>query len=493
MDVRETTEPAKEGKVKTLSEQLVSDPNSQVFASLSDMYREEGMMEEALAMCQAGLELHPRHVPGRLILARIHRDANRPLEARAVLEKVLSLEPGNPEALALLQAMEAKPEEPSPVVPVEELPEKPATLVSPVPPLVVQPLGADAGLEIIPEPPAAVEPPKEEGFKLVPWAEAATRTEAPPAMFEGPAPVVAMPEIERSRTDLSTGAFTKEGFVISHPIDMEFPKEELIAAPPASIEPPLKPPVMTEEVSLALVEEPVPPAPKEEEQPVRVVEIPAGVEVMLQEEALAPPVTFEEKPVGELPTLAFEESLFAAPTAPPEAPAPPPAEQEPGKPRKEVPLAEFMKSLSESEFLKATPAPLAPVAERAAAEPEVLSDEIRGEMEKALEDLLTLAEVEGAMIVNRDGLVLAERTRAGINAEEAAALAASIFETTLRSIERMHLGQLDRGIVETGSGRLYLTAMGDAMVVLLTRDDTKMGLVLMRMKKVVDRVRRVLG
>jgi predicted regulator of Ras-like GTPase activity (Roadblock/LC7/MglB family) len=274
---------------------------------------------------------------------------------------------------------------------------------------------------------------------------------------------------------------------------MEFPKEELITAPPASIEPPLKPPVMTEEAPLALVEEPAPPAPKEEEQPVRVVEIPAGVEVMLQEETQAPPATFEEKPVRELPTLAFEESLFAAPTAPPEAPAPPPAEEEPGKPRKEVPLGEFMKSLSESEFLKATPASLAPVAERAVTEPEVLSDEMRGEMEKALEDLLTLAEVEGAMIVNRDGLVLAERTRAGINAEEAAALGASIFETTLRSIERMHLGQLDRGIVETGSGRLYLTAMGDAMVVLLTRDDTKMGLVLMRMKKVMDRVRRVMG
>jgi predicted regulator of Ras-like GTPase activity (Roadblock/LC7/MglB family) len=489
MDVRETPEPAKEGKVKTLSEQLVSDPNSLVFASLADMYREEGMMEEALAMCQAGLELHPRHVPGRLILARIHRDANRPLEARAVLEKVLSLEPGNPEALALLQAMEAKPEEPSPVVPVEEISAKPATVVSPVPPLVVQPLGADAGLEIIPETPVAVEPPREEGFKLVPWAEAATRTEAPPAMFEGPAPVVAMPEIERSTTDLSPGAFAKEGFVISHPIDMEFPKEELITAPPASIEPP----VMTEEAPLALVEEPALPAPKEEEQPVRVVEIPAGVEVLLHEEALAPPATFEEKPVGELPILPFEESLFAAPSAPPEAPGPPPAEEEPEKPRKEVPLAEFMKSLSESEFLKATPAPLAPVAERAVTEPEVLSDEIRGEMEKALEDLLTLAEVEGAMIVNRDGLVLAERTRAGINAEEAAALGASIFETTFRSIERMHLGQLDRGIVETGSGRLYLTAMGDAMVVLLTRDDTKMGLVLMRMKKVMERVRRVLG
>jgi len=490
MDVRETPEPAKEGKVKTLSEQLVSDPNSLVFASLADMYREEGMMEEALAMCQAGLELHPRHVPGRLILARIHRDANRPLEARAVLEKVLSLEPGNPEALALLQAMEAKPEEPSPVVPVEELPAKPATLVSPVPPLVVQPLGSDAGLEIIPETPVTVEPPKEEGFKLVPWAEAATSTEAPPAMFEGPAPVVAMPEIERSTTDLSTGAFAKEGFVISHPIDMEFPKEELIAAPPASIEPPLKPLVMAEEAPLALVEEPALPAPKEEEQPVRVVEIPAGVEVLFHEEALAPPATFEEKPVGELPILPFEASLFAAPLAPPEAPGLPPAEEEPEKPRKEVPLAEFMKSLSESEFLKATPAPLA---EHAVTEPEVLSDEMRGEMEKALEDLLTLAEVEGAMIVNRDGLVLAERTRAGINAEEAAALAASIFETTLRSIERMHLGQLDRGIVETGSGRLYLTAMGDAMVVLLTRDDTKMGLVLMRMKKVMDRVRRVLG
>ncbi len=481
MDVGETIEPVKEGKVKTLSEQLVSDPNSLVFASLADMYREEGMAAEALAMCQAGLALHPRHVPGRLVLAKIHRDANQSLEARAVLEKVLSLEPGNPEALALLQELEAKHEGSSAIVPLGEPEAEPVVGVSPEPPVAVQPLGPSPGIEIASEAPVAVEPPKEEGFKLVPWAEAASGPEIPESFSEGQPAPIAMPEIERSTTDFLPGAVAKEGFVISQPIDIEFPKEEPLAVPPAPF---------------VLVEEPPGPAvpgSKEEEPPIKVVEVPAGVEILLQEEAPAPPgppTPFEKATTPEeMPSLPFEGGLFAAPAALPEAPA----EEVPEKPRKEVPLGEFMKSLSESEFLKASPAPLAPVAERPAAEPEVLSDEMRGEMEKALEDLLTLAEVEGAMIVNRDGLVLAERTRAGINAEEAAALAASIFETTLRSIERMHLGVLDRGIVETASGRLYLTAMGDATVVLLTRDDTKMGLVLMRMKKVMERVRRVLG
>jgi len=484
MDVGETIEPAKEARVKTLSEKLVSDPNSQVFASLADMYREEGMLEEAQAMCQAGLMLHPRHVPGRLVLAKIHRDANRPLEARTALEKVLALDPENAEALALLASEALKPEEPKPeelfaVVPLEG-PAPPSSAGSSPFQALVAPLEPSSELSIISEAtslgPAAdtgLSGP-EEGLKLVPWAEASVSEElrlTPP----GSEVEVVLPEIERTTTDLVPGDVAHEGFVITRPIDMEFPeeKEEVAALSPVVIERPSAPLL-----------------PKEEGKPITIVEVPTGMEILLHEELSAPPTQLEEKLATERFPLPVEGSVFAAPTEPFEAP---PVEEGLETTQKEVPLAEFMKSLSETEFLKSTPAQAIPLAERGPIETEILSDEMRGEMEKALEDLFSLAEVEGAMIVNRDGLVLAERTRGGINPEEAAALAASIFETTLRSIERMHLGQLDRGIVETNSGRLYLTAMGDSMVVLLTRDDTKMGLVLMRMKKVMERVRRVLG
>lgn len=480
MDVGETIEPAKEARVKTLSEQLVSDPNSQVFASLADMYREEGMLEEAQAMCQAGLMLHPRHVPGRLVLAKIHRDANQPLEARAALEKVLALDPENAEALALLASEALKPEESKPeelftVVPLEG-PAPPSSAGSSF----VAPLGPSSELSIIseatslgPATDTGLSGP-EEGLKLVPWAEASVSEELRPPP-PGSEVEVVLPEIERTTTDLVPGDVAREGFVITRPIDMEFPeeKEEVAALSPDVIERPSAPLL-----------------PKEEGKPIKIVEVPTGVEILLHEELSAPSTQPEEKLATERFPLPVEGSVFAAPTEPFEAPS---VEEGLETTQKEVPLAEFMKSLSETEFLKSTPAQAIPHAEQGPIEAEILSDEMRGEMEKALEDLFSLAEVEGAMIVNRDGLVLAERTRGGINPEEAAALAASIFETTLRSIERMHLGQLDRGIVETNSGRLYLTAMGDSMVVLLTRDDTKMGLVLMRMKKVMERVRRVLG
>lgn len=484
MESGETIESSPEGKVKTLSEQLVSDPNSLLFASLADMYREEGMLEEALAMCQSGLALHPRHVPGRLVLAKIHRDAQQFTKAQEVLKEALSLDPGNAEAIALSEYLQKQTGEP----PVETISRETETVSPPV--TVIEPPEPKVEIEVqsAPERIAPSSLPKEE-LEIVPWAEAASAKEVHPSIEQGLTPSHALPEIERSVTQWVPGEVAQESFVISRPIDMEFPREE---APPITkiATSPVLPPSfpVPEEGPEPKMEEPE--RREEQEPPVKTIEVPAGVEVMLSQEPTVSAVEKEEKPTGEMPTIAFEPPLFEAPAAPLEAL---PRETGEEKARKEVPLGDFMKSLSETEFLKTAPSPISPIAEPEPPATGMLSDEMRAEMESALDDLLGLAEVEGAMIVNRDGLVMAERTRGGVNPEEAGALAASIFETACHSIERMRLGQLDRGIVETSSGRLYLTGMGESTVVLLTRDDTKMGLVLMRMKKVMERVRRVLG
>jgi predicted regulator of Ras-like GTPase activity (Roadblock/LC7/MglB family) len=489
MDFEETKEPAKGGTVKALSEQLVNDPNSLVFASLADIYREEGMIEEALAMCQAGLALHPRHIPGQLVLAKIHRDTHRPLEALEALEKVLALDPGNPEARALLESLDSKLEEPSPLVSSGGPSSEPASEIVSEIQAAVQALNSGTGIEDIPGPgvPALKAPQAGgEGLKIVPWGDAASAQGVPTTSSEGWTAKATIPEIERSTLGFVPGAVNQDSWVISRPIEMDFPVKVPSLNPPssrASERSPYVSPVTTEEMNSPLFKESAELVPQKEFPVI-------GTQVPLQELPQALPTRPDEQPGAGPPTIPLEGSLSAAPKALPVAPR---VKEQPGQPREEVSLTEFMKTLSSMEFMEP---PSAPVAERAAAEPEVFpapSDEQRGEMETALDDLLTLDEVEGAMIVNRDGLVLAERTRAWINAEETAALAASIYETTLRSIGRMEMGQLDRGIVETALGQLYFIALGDHLLVLLTRDDTKMGLVLMRMKKVMDRVRRVLG
>lgn len=488
MDFEETTGPAKEGKVKILSEQLVSDPTSLVFASLADMYREGGMLEEAMTMCQAGLAIHPHHIPGQLVLAKIYRDDHRSLEALEALEKVLALEPGNPEAIALLESLESQFEGPSAAGPSEGLPAgQPLEVVS-TPQAPAPPLNGAENIEVIPESqatespiPLVAKPSEEEVLTIEPGGEVSAVHEVPQSPSEEQTPLLSPAEIEHATLGFEPGAIIQDSWVISRPIEMEYPGEAptfITPAPETSTGTSSTLPVTEERAPVSSVSEPAPPV--SEKEPLL-----EDLQVPLAEHPSVLSSQVDGETPAELPMIG---SVFTAPPAPPEVPRVP---EEPKKHGEELSLAEFMKSLSGAEFMEL---PRATVAEGVAAKPEVSavpSDEMRREMEKALDDLLTLDEVEGAMVVNRDGLVLAERTRTWINAEEAAALAASIYETTAYSLGRMQMGQLDRGIVETSLGQLYFISLGEALLVLLTRDNTKMGLILMQVKKVLKRIQRV--
>lgn len=92
-------------------EQMVNDPSSQLFASLADFYRENGLFSEAIAICQAGLESQPENIEGRLVMAKCLMATKQFVLARAEAAKILSVQSENSEAKRILaQADSAAPE-----------------------------------------------------------------------------------------------------------------------------------------------------------------------------------------------------------------------------------------------------------------------------------------------------------------------------------------------------------------------------------------------
>jgi len=81
---------------------LQEDPTSRVFAPLAESYRRLGRIEEAIEICQRGLEHHPDFHGGRVALAKCYLDKHRHQDAQRELERVVHLAPENLLAQRLL-------------------------------------------------------------------------------------------------------------------------------------------------------------------------------------------------------------------------------------------------------------------------------------------------------------------------------------------------------------------------------------------------------
>jgi len=78
------------------------DPTSKVFALLANMYRKEGDLDKALALCKAGLKRNPHYALGHVSLALILLDLNKLELAIEALEKATEYSSENIFAYKLL-------------------------------------------------------------------------------------------------------------------------------------------------------------------------------------------------------------------------------------------------------------------------------------------------------------------------------------------------------------------------------------------------------
>ncbi|MGE4231955.1 MAG: tetratricopeptide repeat protein [Bacteriovoracia bacterium] len=71
------------------------DPKSKIFAPLAEAYRKIGLVDEAIQICNEGLEANPDFVGGKVALARAYFDKKWFSRVRSLLGPVVSKAPDN--------------------------------------------------------------------------------------------------------------------------------------------------------------------------------------------------------------------------------------------------------------------------------------------------------------------------------------------------------------------------------------------------------------
>lgn len=82
---------------------LVENPNSQIFAALSEAYRKKGEVDKAFRICQTGLKSHPEYGSAHMVMAKVNLDKGLLDWAEMEVLKVIELD-GHSHASDLLFA-----------------------------------------------------------------------------------------------------------------------------------------------------------------------------------------------------------------------------------------------------------------------------------------------------------------------------------------------------------------------------------------------------
>lgn len=101
------------GQVARYTETLARDPQSTVFVSLAETFRQCGLLQEACAVAEKGVQTLPGYAPGYVVLARIQAQLGQLAPAEDSFEAALALDENNADALkglARLCSLQGEPD-----------------------------------------------------------------------------------------------------------------------------------------------------------------------------------------------------------------------------------------------------------------------------------------------------------------------------------------------------------------------------------------------
>jgi predicted regulator of Ras-like GTPase activity (Roadblock/LC7/MglB family)/predicted Zn-dependent protease len=90
-------------RIEKCEEILAQNPDSLIFAALSDAYQKKGELAKAFSICNKGLRLHPDYGPGHLVMAKINMERGMYAEAERELSLAIQAD-GKTRATELLLA-----------------------------------------------------------------------------------------------------------------------------------------------------------------------------------------------------------------------------------------------------------------------------------------------------------------------------------------------------------------------------------------------------
>lgn len=116
----------------------------------------------------------------------------------------------------------------------------------------------------------------------------------------------------------------------------------------------------------------------------------------------------------------------------------------------------------------------------------------RTQVETILQRLMEIDGVTGALLVGKDGLIVAS-TLEGEDEEFLSAMAAACYDATSRYIEQLNMGDVRHSVYETPGGAIQITDAGDLLIVVRSANLANLGRVRMECGQASMRLAEQIG
>ena len=101
---------------------------------------------------------------------------------------------------------------------------------------------------------------------------------------------------------------------------------------------------------------------------------------------------------------------------------------------------------------------------------------------------------EASAIISEDGLIIAHILPQGLSETQIAAMSAAMMSMGVRTSEELKRGKLQQLFLKGENGHVVITQSGPHSVLLtLTREDAKLGLVFLSMSRAAEEIEKVLS
>ena|SRR3990170_1046120 len=115
-------------------------------------------------------------------------------------------------------------------------------------------------------------------------------------------------------------------------------------------------------------------------------------------------------------------------------------------------------------------------------------------LEKVLENINNIGGVEASAVASRDGLLICSTISKKQPAETFVAMSATMMGAAETATTELGKGVPERIIVESKTGRIIGTGAGPkALLLVMTKPDAGLGLVLIEMAKGSEQIKNILG
>ncbi len=114
-------------------------------------------------------------------------------------------------------------------------------------------------------------------------------------------------------------------------------------------------------------------------------------------------------------------------------------------------------------------------------------------LEKILNGINNIGGVEASAVASRDGLLICSTIPKKQHAETFVAMSATMIGAAETATTELGMGIPDRIIVESKTGKIIGTGAGQkALLLVMTRPDAGLGLVLIEMTKAAEQIKQIL-